>query len=121
MGLHQSQPLYLQQECRLQLVLAHTFAIHCLLYRCIYPIIIDREGLSLNKLAKSFAIIKEFAAEKQLEYGNGCQITFVGGSQRLAQDLYQIDAALLQNEIYIEHTAVGKLYMKNKGSVTTNG
>ncbi|MGM9519745.1 MAG: DUF4143 domain-containing protein [Phascolarctobacterium sp.] len=63
--------------------------------RCIYPIIIDREGLSLNKLSKSFAIIKEFAAEKQLEYGNGCQITFVGGSQRLAQDLYQIDAALL--------------------------
>ncbi|MGM9570458.1 MAG: ATP-binding protein [Phascolarctobacterium sp.] len=63
--------------------------------RCVYPIIIDKDGLSLNKLAKSFVIIKEFAAEKQLEYGNGCQITSVGGSQRLAQDLYQIDAALL--------------------------
>ena len=63
--------------------------------QCVYPIIIDKEGLSLNRLAKSFAIIKEFAAEKRFKYGNGCLISSVGDSKRWTDDLCQIDAALL--------------------------
>ena len=63
--------------------------------RTIYPIVIDKDGVSAVKLQKSFAILEGHAAEKGLELGCGCLLTAKEGCKKLGEGLYQIDAAVL--------------------------
>lgn len=61
----------------------------------IYPLIISLEKMSAKKLSKSFAIIREYCEEKNLEMGTGSLITLGKDTGVLSREegLVQINAA----------------------------
>lgn len=61
----------------------------------LYPVLIDKDGISPAKLQKSLAILEGYAEEEGLKLDCGCLITAKEGSKRLKEELYQIDAAVL--------------------------
>ena len=61
----------------------------------LYAFMIAADLIKPNKLEKSFAIIKEYAEYKNLAYQEGCLLTLGGSTQRLDEQLWQQNIALL--------------------------
>lgn len=61
----------------------------------VHPMLIDKDGISKNKLLKSFSILAGYAEEQGLELASGCLLSSAGTSRELAAGLWQIDVALL--------------------------
>ena len=61
----------------------------------VHPMLIDKDGISKNKLRKSFAILDGYAEGQGLELASGCLLSSAGPSRELAAGLWQIDVAVL--------------------------
>ncbi|MDO4921390.1 MAG: DUF4143 domain-containing protein [Phascolarctobacterium sp.] len=61
----------------------------------LYPVFISKDGISVRKLAKLFALLAPYAEKVGAVLGPGCMVTLGGTSQRLGDNLWQINAELL--------------------------
>lgn len=61
----------------------------------LYPVLISKDGISVRKLAKLFALLVPYAEKVGAVLGPGCMVTLGGTSQRLSDNLWQINAELL--------------------------
>lgn len=61
---------------------------------CVHPVLIDKDGISRNKLRKSFSILEGYAVEQGLALGSGCLLT-AGATEKLAEGLWKVDVGVL--------------------------
>lgn len=69
-----------------------------MLLRCadiLYPVLISKDGISVQKLIKLFALLTPYVEKTGAVLGVGCMITLGGASRKLSDNLWQINAELL--------------------------